>query len=696
MTTLAQQSPAVLRWRERFAADPVAALDVLLTGRVALGPFDRASPADALAALVKPEEIPLVDGALTDWLAAHLGQPKPDKLIPKIFAKALVEAFRAVVRLPLPQTGAWCGAHHGALRIWLRGFCLDPSRDPESALLIALAYNQKDRSLLGLWRGLLNKGRSLEHARAALLGLRKMPADDQGKPESGLPKALLRGLLDWGTALARHGEKEKKTWLAEVDFLAAVYPMSKETWADKFREVLQARTPPKAVCNWLDRRYPAAFTEAKGKGVKVFVAPPDKTERDTLLQRLSTDLPGTRPLLAAFLDRHRFYTQQSGDSFYLVQTFCNVGNQLLKIKADPAWARDLAHEAARWEPSNHHTWSLLARALEAEGDWRRAAAVYWHARRRFPHNDQSHAQLGHALILHGQAGLGELVYHEALRLFPDNAVCAADYAHALRVSGRLEEAVAAYRQAQERFHRNPVLANGLADTLLDLQRLPEAEDALVWAEQVVSSGDERSQRTNQQIRQRLRRAQAGEAAQPRTLHAPHEGPGGDINALTDITGLDIADAPLLGRAGLWRHQANGHLAQARAELETLPESSIKLVELGLWHATAQGWQAAAEYFDADWERYAGDGVLRVHRQRAHRRAGENVDWSWERLQYPELTAVILTEEQGRAPGLDFAPDDDDLSEEQRQDAWYKGLIDAGDAALTDLAEEGYLASRQLT
>jgi len=694
MTTLAQQSPAVLRWRERFATDPVAALDVLLTGRVALGPFDRASPADALAALVKPEEIPLVDGALTDWLAAHLGQPKPDKLIPKIFAKALVEAFRAVVRLPLPQTGAWCGEHHGALRAWLRNFCLDPSRDPESALLIALAYNQKDRSLLSLWRGLLNKGQPLEHARAALLGLRKMPVDDQGKPESGLPKALLRGLLDYGAALARHGEKEKKTWLAEVDFLAAVYPMSKETWAGKFREVLQARTPPKAVCNWLDRRYPTASTEAKGKGGKGFLIPPHVRDLEPILRRLTDDFLGTRAPLNALLDQHRYYAQQSGDSYYLVQTFCNVGKHLLQT--DPAWARDLAHEAARWAPNDPHTWSLLARALEAEGDWRRAEAVYWHARRRFPHNDQSHNQLGHALILHGQAGLGELVYREALRLFPDDAVCAADYAHTLRVTGRLEEAVAAYRQVQERFHRDPVLANALADTLIDLQRLPEAEGALVWAEQVAPSNDEKTLRIIGNTRQRLRRAQSGEAAKPRTLRTPHEGPGGDLGALDDITGLDISDAPLLGRAGLWRHQANGHLEQARAELETLPESSIKLVELGLWRATAQGWQEAAEYFDAGWERYAGDGVLRVHRQRAHRRAGENVDWSWERLQYPELTAVILTEEQGRAPGLDFAPDDDDLSEEQRQDAWYKGLIDAGDAALTDLAEEGYLASRQLT
>jgi len=693
MTPTAVTSPAVLRWRARFAADPAAALDALLTGRVALGPFDRASPADALVQLLKPEEIATIDQAMQTWLAERIGQPMPDHLIPEVHAESLVEAFRAVVRLPLPKTRAWCVERHGALRAWLQGVTLDSSRDPESALLIALAHGQENRDLLNLWLAVVRKGRPLEHVRAALLGLRKMPADDKNTPERSLPKALLRGLLDYGAARVRQGERSGKEWLDEVDFLAAVYPMSKETWSSKFREVLQAREIPKTVCNWLDRRYPAAFDEAKGKGGKGVLMAPHGKELTPLLERLASDISGTTPLLNAFLDRHRFYAQQSGDSYYLVRAFCTAGGSLLNL--DPAWARDLAHEAARWEPNNPHTWSLLARALEAEGDWRRAAAVYWHARRRFPHGVKGHAQLGHALVLHGQTDLGELVYREAIRLFPDNPVCSADYAHTLRISGRLDEAVTAYRQAKTRFHRDPVLANALADTLIDLQRLDEAEDALVWAEQIAPSNDEKTIRIIGITRQHLRRAQAGEMVKPRTLHTPNEGSSGDLGALADITGLDISDAPLLGRAGLWRHQANGSLERARVELETLPESAVKLVETGLWHATAQGWPQAAAYLDAGWERYAGDGVLRVHRQRAHQRAGESVDWSWELQQYPELAAVILTEDQGAPPGLGFARDDEDLSEEQRQDVWYKNSIDAGDPVLRDLAEEGYLAARHL-
>lgn len=695
MISPAISSPAVLRWRARFAASPVEALDVLLTGRVALGPFDRASSADALMQLLKPEEIDAADQAMQSWLEARMGKPMPEDLIPKVYAKTLVEAFRAVMRLPLPKTRTWCAERHGALRAWLQGVTLDSSRDPESALLLALAYEQPSRKLLNLWLAVVRRGRPLEHVRAALLGLRKMPADDNKTPEHGLPKALLRGLLDYGAALARRGDAKGKEWLAEVDFLAAAYPMSKETWAGRFREVLQAREAPKTVCNWLDQRYPSALNQVKDKGGKGFLIPPHVRDLEPLLHRLSADFTGTRSQLTAFLEQHRHYSQESGDSFYLVQTFCNIGKHLLKLKSDPAWARDLAHEAARWAPNDPHTWSLLARAQEAEGDWRRAEAVFWHARRRFPHNVQSHSQLAHALVLHGRADLGELAFREAMRLFPDDPVCSNDYAHTLRVTGRREEAVVAYRKAQERFHRNPVLANALADTLIDLKCLDEAEDTLVWVEQIIPANDEKNQQKFIQIRQRLRRIQAGESVVLKKPRPPHEGTDGDLHALADITGVDLSDAPLLGRAGLWRHQANGSLGKARAELETLPESSVKLIETGLWRATAQGWREAAAHFDAGWERYAGDGVLRVHRQRAHARAGDTVDWSWERTQYPELVPVILTEEKNAPPHLNYSPDDQDLSEEQRQDLWFTGLIERHEPALRDLAEEGFLASRHL-
>ncbi len=258
-------SPALSRWRERFVTDPVLALGQLLSCSINLGPYNRARPADALAQLlIRPEEVAQADQALLAWLEYLLSKPAPEGLTGKRFADTLVESFRAVTHLPLPATRAWFTGRHGDLRAWLRGFYFGPSRDPEAALLLSLAHGQPDRSLLGLWLTLarLTGTAPLEHALLGLTGLRLMPADDQDGAEHGLPLALLRGLLELGEALARTDDRKGEVWLQELDFLAAVYPMSKEQWGKRFRQVLQARPASAPVQKWLDQRYPAACRPA--------------------------------------------------------------------------------------------------------------------------------------------------------------------------------------------------------------------------------------------------------------------------------------------------------------------------------------------------------------------------------------------------------------------------------------------------
>jgi len=493
-------SPGVARWRQRFSEDSVAALDAALTGRVSLGRYDRARPAEALVRMLSVEEIALADPVMQAWLEQRLGKPLPKDLSPKRYADALVEAFRAVQLLPLPATRNWCAGRHAELRAWLRGFCLGSSRDPEAALLVVLAHRQSNRQLLFMWREVIRRGRPVEHVRLALMGLRLMPADDQGAVERGLPRVLLRGLLDYGETLVKQGDKKGKPWLEELDFLAAVYPMSKEIWSRRFREVLQAREVAKDVHHWLDSRFSTAQQKHQ-KLSKTKLTPPSLDDTNAALNRISVNFKAAIPALKTFFDHHRHYAHESGDSYYLVRAFRRLGEQLLDH--DPLWARELAHEATRWEPSNHHTWSLLARALETEGDWRRAEAVYWHARRRFPHIAHSHTQLGHALLLHGQEALGETVFRQATRLFPDNPVTWSELGHCLRVTGNYDLAVNVYKEAQQgSFHRDPIIASALTDTLLDLNRSDDAEAALQWAEQVVPD-DNKNQQILAQIRRRL-------------------------------------------------------------------------------------------------------------------------------------------------------------------------------------------------
>jgi len=688
------EHPAVVRWRARFEADGAAALWQALTGRISLGPYDRARPADALAQILAEADLASADKSLQACLAGLLGLPTPEGLTAKRFAEALAEGFRLIVLLQLPKTGAWCVQHHGELRAWLRGFYFGRSRDPEATLLVALAQNQADRSLLNLWMSIVRRGRPIDHVRHALTGLRLMPADDRGAVERGVPRALLRGIMEFGEALARRRDERKGTdWFQELDYLAAVYPISKEQWGRRFREVVHAHEPSSTVKNWLDQRYPLALRPAEGRTARGPLEPPYFKEIEPLLQKVSTDLDEVRPRLQRFFEDSRHYCRESGDSSYLVRSFCFAGDRLLK--KDPAWARELAHEAATWEPSDSYTWLLLASALEHEGDWRRSEAVYWQTRRRFPENPFSHNQLAHALLTHGNAELGETVYREAIRLFPDDPVCWTDLAQTLRVSGRLEEAVTVYREAKDHFHRDVAIATALADTLIGLNRLDEAEDAIAWAEQITPKDDVRSQQIVARTRERLGRAQAGQPIVLRKFQLRPEIAGGSLAAFADITGTDFSHAPALGRATLLRRKANGGLATARSLIDGLPDGPEKLIELGLWQAANKSWPIAARWFDEVWKRYEGDGVLRVHHQRARARAGDTVDWSVERTQYPELINVILTEELGKPPQLHVPENVDERSQEQQQDSWFVGLAARNDSTLLDRAEEDYLAARHL-
>lgn len=685
-------SAGVERWRQRFNEDALAAFDGALVGRMSLGQYERARPAEALTQMLLPSDIPLADTAMQTWLEQHLAKPLPANLSPKRYADALVEAFRTIHLLPLLNTRNWCMERPAELRAWLRNFTLDSSRDPEAALLVMLAHGQYNRRLLFTWMDVIRRGRPVEHVRHALLGLRKMPADDNGAVERGLPRALLRGLLDYGETLVKAGDKKGKPWLEEVDFLAAVYPMSPEQWARKFRDVLQARDVSKDVHHWLDSRFRVTVNKQDKTPAKGFIEPPHaKNDLEPLLLRMQKDFAGTRPALMALFDKHRCYAQESGDSFYLVRTFCNAGEKLLKH--DPQWARELAHEAARWEPSNHHTWSLLARALEVKGDWRRAEAVYWNARRRFPHIAHSHTQLGHALLLHGQAELGETVFRQATQLFPDNPITWSELGNSLRITGRYEQAVAVYKEAQSLgFNRNPIIANSLAEALIDLNDLNKAESALEWAEQIMPD-DDRSQQMLAKIQRRFNQAKNGTPTPPRKLLPPKEITGGNLRDLADITGTDLSHAVPLGKARLLRWQGADGLAKARTELNALHDGSAKLIEQGLIISAEQGWQAAFDYFDDCWENYAGDGALRVHRLRAQHRAGETVDWSQERNQYPDLLPVIFTEEHNRPPHYEFKLKDSELSEEQKQQLWYSNLADK--ESLRDWVEEDFLSARQI-
>lgn len=683
----------VARWRDRFRADPTNAIGQALLGQVSFGHYDRARPAEILAQILRDEEIAAADEAVLAWIKLHVRRPIPPKISAKRFSEGLVEAYRVTALLRLEHTRQWSSKHQLELRSWVRNFRFGSSRDPEAAILVALSQDQRNRSLLPLWQSVIKKGRPIEHVRHALTGLRFLPADDSGTVDRSLPRALLQGLLEFGETLVRLGDLKGSPWFAEIDFLASVYPISKDAWGRKFRELMQTRPPGKEVHNWLDQRYPLA-TKTQAPSAKSYSLHPGQfDELKEICASPSSNRSEVKSKIEHFLSDSRHYSEETGDAYYLVRFLRFTSDQVREN--DAKWARELAHEAAVWAPGDPRSWSILARALEAEGDWRRAEAVYWQGRRRFPENVQSHSQLAHALFVHGGTDLGESVYREAIALFPDNPVCRTDLGYILRSTGRYDEALVEFKSAQAIFHRSYIVAIGIADVLIEMGDIANARSALEWAEHVAPVDDHASSQSLMRARRKLESAALGTPLGSRkSFQLPPAIEGGLFSNFSNITGSDISNAPALGKASVLRRKGKKSIADAISLLSDLPESAERVAEQGLCIEAQQGWEAASAYFDSTLERYSGTGMLRVHRQRARVRSGQIVDWTLEMHQFPELVSVILTEDRGKAPHI-YLPDIDDRSQEQLQDIWFAELIEKHDPELKDRAEEDYLLSRHV-
>ena len=720
---------AARAWLAQLAATPEWAVDRLLQGAAWLGSFAALDAPQALPQFMPESLVEVLDRALLHWLALHQRQSAlPQGFTAKRFAKALADAFGLMQTLSLPQSQTWCRQHAVAMWRWLGTQPSFASREPRAPFLRTLALVQPNRDLLSFWLSLCRQAHP-RWAPLALFGLRRMPIDDDGTPSPGLPLALVNGLIDYGLALVQREHQTtslKKQWLAEVDLLTAVYPMSQPRWVERFREALAVRkgVAVQSLRHWLDERYPAANLAALPRQGRqtVLQAPQWDQEAVPLLERFDAETDWVRPQLQALIGRHRYYVRETGDCSSLVPAF----HQLARFFADSSgggkgsqhrdsdWALALALESASWAPSDPRSWSAVAAALVAKGDWPRAQAVYWYARRRFPYNAHSHTQLGHALVVQGQFEQGEAVYYAAIRRFPDNPVCFSELGHTLRAAGRRDESLAVYHQAQQRFPRYSPIASALAGVLIDLSRQEEAESALLWAEHV-ASGSARDQQVLAQLRRRLHALTIG---RPRRLHKlalrHFVSQAGDWQVLEHCAGMDLRGIDSLGLGTLWRQRntaSDG--ARSRAALDDAAgllrygrDDARWLVEQGLWLAANEGPAFGRTFFDQAMASHPGDGVLAVMGQRAHALAGEVADWQSLWAHYPEMAPLLRLAQNpsARRPAeLEAAlanvtqPDGqvklDELDEGLRQANLLYDTAESPDVA--DLAQQDFLAARQL-
>ena len=690
-----------LAWLVAFKAQPLEALDRLLLGQVWLGGYESLEVAQALPQFLPTRLEETLDDALLAWVSREIGRTEqPESVTPKQYAQALASAFGLMQTVATPRALRWCREH--VLTVWnaLHGLPSFPSKDARAGLLRALTLQQPNRDLLGFWMSLCRSGQK-GWSQLALFGLRRMPRDNQGTPESSLPPALIHGLLDYGQMLARNGDLKKREWLIEFDFLSAVYPAPRDVWVRRLRDALSARNQEliQPVRNWVDERFPSANQSVPliYKSHKPLETPRWDDEVAPLLIQYESNNSHVVALLKLIVRQHIKYAEAVGDSYFLVRTYCRLADFLLKSPKevgdprDPAWALELGQIAIHWEPSNSMAWSVVARALDALSDWTRARVVFWYCRRRFPQNEKAHAQLGHALLLRGHLQEGEAVYRAASKRFPDDPVCHAGLGNALRHAGKFSEAREIYTKARQLFPRDASICNALTGVLIDLGMVSKAAEALEWAQQVCLD-DDRSRHTVDDLRRRLHALEVGQKSPPKRMKLRAETATGSFAALESAAGVSLCGVPALGEAALWREA--GQVARARQCLDNAPRDARRELEEGWLQAAGTDWAAAAAYWSERSRRWPGDGVLAAGLQLArHRAADPAARWDTLRPWYDELAPLIRLEQDAQAR-LPAELQGEELSADAGLARWLYDTVQ-GYPEVFRRAEEDFLAARHI-
>lgn len=722
--TLAPLDAAAKAWLDALTQEPVAALDRLLMGGVWLGAYAALEPAQALPQFLPTALEDTLDTAAQGWLGQQLRQNAlPPEATPKQYSLALTQAGVLLQNLSLPRSVAWCRERAPTLWAWLNRQPSFASRDPRSAFLRALALHQTNRDLLPFWMGLCHQGQP-RWAALALFGLRRMPVNDDGQMPEGLPTALVGGLLDYGLSLHRHAgdaaqkqTEQKRKWLAELDFLSAVYPMSSKNWQTRLRDALAVRSQEavRPVRHWLDERWPAINQPgAAGSGRKPVEPPHWQNQIQPLVDQFDRDRARVLPQLKTLVEQHAFYAQETGDAYFLIRSYCRLADFLLKspdhqahTARDAAWALQLGQQAVLWAPGNHQSWSVVARALDELGDWPGAQTVFWYARRRFPYNPQAHNQLGHALAMRGQVAEGEAVYRAAIRRFPDDPVCWGDLGNTLRIAQGPQAALAVYRQAQQRFHDNSPICNALTGVLIDLGQADEAQAALALAWRVVDPHDKKNQRVLDTLQRSFQRLASGQRPTPKRLSPRPKGTTQPLAPLEQAAGIGLQGLADLGCATLWRQA--GELGKARLALsQNAPAQDVRWQAEEAWLiAQEQGWPTAREWLEQRAGQHPGDGVLAALRLYAAEQSGDAAEWGSLRGRFEELAPLIRVRQdrQARLPdelsaalkaveNASGEPQLDELDDDFRMAL--SVYQTAQDDALAPLVQQDYLAARQLS
>lgn len=451
-------------WLDELLADPQRAVSDLFSGRADKYPYVRQRDAEFLRQVLPQREglereYDALESGLLDWLVARRREDwqARTRLGLSAYVMALIEALSAVQMLELTRVAQALREQHNAYLRWLEPLRMGRAADPALELWRSHALLPGDQRFLPQWMRFCIEAKNTRpetYLTVALQGLRELP--NHGDAALNL-RYILRGLAERYLA-NRTSDGADKEFKFNFSALRGAYQRTPQNWRDWWDDALNGlmRDEADAVRALLDEKAEKKYKPEQKEHLAPYSDPSDFAKKS---QKLASELKSHKPVedlwpqIETLIADTLKHCDKTGDSYYFIRTYCNLGDCVLKRTNDYAsqllrWLPD----ALQWERDNPHVWMIWAQCLEAVNAEEQAEWVYWEMRRYFPDDEHCRTELARLLMGLERNAEALALLREAAQRNPDDEHFCVELARLLIAQGEAHypEAERWLREAAER------------------------------------------------------------------------------------------------------------------------------------------------------------------------------------------------------------------------------------------------------